>query len=62
MPMAQRLREGSGALLLISALGVLLYAISRLRERDYLSCIILVLTGLSLLRAAVELLQPSVGE
>jgi len=33
-----------------------------LRERDYLACVILTLTGLSLMRAGVELLRPSVGE
>jgi hypothetical protein len=55
-------REGSGALLLLCALGVLFYAVVQLRARDYLACMILVLTGLSLLRAAVELLQPSLGE
>ncbi|MBN1652553.1 MAG: hypothetical protein JXA30_02135 [Deltaproteobacteria bacterium] len=55
-------REGLGVLLLLSSLATLFYAVSLLRLRDYLACIILVLTGLSLLRAAVELLRPSIGE
>jgi hypothetical protein len=60
--MGQRLREGSGVLLLLCALAVLFYSVVRLRGSDYLACMILVLTGLSLMRAAVELLQPSIGE
>lgn len=49
-------------LLLIAALAVLFQAVTLLRARDYLACIILVLTGLSLMRAGVELLRPSTGE
>jgi hypothetical protein len=56
------LRDGSGVVLVLSALGVLFYAVVELRERDYLACVILTLTGLSLMRAGVELLRPSVGE
>ena len=55
------LREGSGALLVIAALSVLFYGVTLLRGRDYLGCIILVPTGLALMRAGVELLRPSVG-
>jgi hypothetical protein len=60
--MGQRLRESSGVLLLVGALAILFYAVVQLRGSDYLACMILVLTGLSLMRAAVELLQPSIGE
>ena len=60
--MGRGLREGSGTLLLIAALALLFQAVSLLRARDYLACIILVLTGLSLMRAGVELLRPSTGE
>lgn len=60
--MGRNLREGSGALLLVSALGVLYHGVAQLAARDYLACGVLVLTGLSLVRASVELLRPSVGE
>ncbi len=56
------LREGSGVLLLLVALGVLFVAVTELRGRDYLACIILVLTGISLMRAGVELLKPSMSD
>jgi len=60
--MGRGLREGSGALLLLAALSTLGYGVTSLRARDYLACVILVLTGLSLMRAAVELLRTSVGD
>jgi hypothetical protein len=60
--MGRGLREGSGTLLVIGALAALFYGVLLLRNRDYLACIILVLTGLSLMRAGVELLRPSIGE
>ena len=56
------LREGSGFALLVLALAVLFNAVSELRGRDYLACIILVFTGIWLLRAGVELLRPSVRD
>ena len=48
--------------MLLIALAVLYYGVAELRARDYLACIVLVLTGLSLMRASVELLRPSVGD
>jgi hypothetical protein len=60
--MAGWLRELIGALLVCTALGVLFYGVTELRARDYLACIILVLTGLSLMRAGIELLKPTLGE
>jgi hypothetical protein len=54
----ERLRLGSGIAISAFALGVLFYAVTLLRGRDYLGCVILVLTGLSLLRAGTELLRP----
>jgi hypothetical protein len=60
--MGRGLREGSGTLLVVGALAALFYGVSMLRGRDYLACVILVSTGLSLMRAGVELLRPSVGE
>ena len=56
------LRDGSGVLLVLAALAVLVLAVTDLRGHDYLAAILLVVTGLSLLRAGVELLRPSVGE
>lgn len=60
--MSRLLREGSGFGLLALALAVLFNAVSELRGRDYLACIILVFTGIWLLRAGVELLRPSVRD
>lgn len=60
--MGKRLREGSGALVVCCALATLFYGVTVLRARDYLGCVILILTGLSLMRAGVELLRPSVSE
>jgi len=54
-------RYGAGIAVLASALGVLFYGVMSLRARDYLACIILVLTGLSLMRAGIELLRPTVN-
>jgi hypothetical protein len=59
---ARTLRDGSGALLVLTSLGVLFYAVLELRAHDYVAAILLVVTGLSLLRAGVELLRPTVGE
>ena len=57
----ERLRLGSAVALCAFALCVLFYAVTLLRARDYLGCVILVLTGLSLLRAGTELLRPCRG-
>ncbi|MFW6050015.1 MAG: hypothetical protein ACODAU_02505 [Myxococcota bacterium] len=60
--MRRVLRDGTGSLLVLVSLGVLFHAIRELRLHDYVSAIVLVVTGLSLLGAGVELLRPSVGE
>jgi hypothetical protein len=60
--LSRLLREGSGFALLTLALAVLFGAVTELRGRDYLACIILVFTGIWLLRAGVELLRPSVRD
>lgn len=52
------MREGFGVLLVVLSLGVLFRAVAILHERDYLGCVILVMTGLSLLRAGAELMRP----
>jgi hypothetical protein len=49
-------------LLVTFALGILFYGVVRLRERDYLGCIVLTFTGLSLVRAGVDVLRSSAGE
>lgn len=56
------LRESSGALLVLASIAVLFYAVRELRGHDYVSAIVLVVTGLSLLGAGVDLLRPSIGE
>jgi hypothetical protein len=55
-------RDGSGVLLVLGALASLFYGVMQLRQRDYLACAILTVSGLSLMRAGVELLRASVGE
>jgi hypothetical protein len=60
--MGRTLRAGSGTVLLGGALAVLFHGVRLLHARDYLACIILVFTGISLMRAGVELLRPSIGE
>jgi hypothetical protein len=60
--MGRGLREGSGALLVLGGLAVLFQAVMLLRARDYLASIILVSTGMPLMRAGVELLRPSIGD
>lgn len=60
--MGRALRDGTGLLLVIVALGALFAGVVQLRERDYLASMLLLLTGLAVLRAGVELLRPTVGE
>ncbi|MFW5924897.1 MAG: hypothetical protein ACOCV4_01960 [Myxococcota bacterium] len=60
--MGRILRDGTGAVLALCALGVLFYGITELRAHDYVSAIVLVVTGLSLLGAGVDLLRSSIGE
>ena len=60
--MANALREVTGVALVLIALGTLFAGVTELRAHDYLACMILTFTGLSLMRAGTELLRPSVGE
>ncbi len=55
-------REGMGATMLVSAMAVLAYAIMRLTEHDYVGAVVLVVVGISVLGASVELLRPWAGE
>jgi hypothetical protein len=43
-------------------MAVLFWAVVQLRSHDYVAAALLVLTGLSVLRAGVELLRPTLGE
>lgn len=54
----ERVRYGAAIAITAAALALLFYAMTILRTRDYLGCIILVLAGLSMMRAGVELLRP----
>ncbi|MGF1468787.1 MAG: hypothetical protein ACFCGT_21885 [Sandaracinaceae bacterium] len=60
--MARAFREGAGVLLVAVAMGGLFYGVVELRGHDYLAAALLLLAGLSVLRAGVELLRPTVGE
>ncbi len=60
--MGRALRDGSGLLAVACGLGALGYGVVILREHDYLSAILVLVTGLAVLRAGVELLRPTVGE
>ncbi|MBX3249635.1 MAG: hypothetical protein KF901_20835 [Myxococcales bacterium] len=56
------LREGAGVLLVVAALVALFVAVLQLRGHDYVATMVLVVIGLALLGAGVELLRPSTGE
>jgi hypothetical protein len=60
--MAKHLREGAGALLILTAMAVLGIAVRHLGDQEYVGAVLLVSTGLALVRAGVELLRPSMGE
>jgi hypothetical protein len=60
--MGRAVRDGSGLVLVIVALAALFWGVVELGGHDYLSAMLLLLTGLAVLRAGVELLRPTVGE
>ena len=60
--MGRAVRDGSGALLVGAAIAVLFWGVLQLRAHDYVAAVLLVITGLSVLRAGVELLRPTLGE
>lgn len=60
--MSRYLREACGALLLASALGSIGLGIQHLREQEFVGAVLLAAIGLSLARAGVDLLRPSMGE
>ncbi|MDW8361916.1 MAG: hypothetical protein RMK74_05920 [Myxococcales bacterium] len=61
--MASRaVREISGVAVLLVGLGALGAAVWNVRVRDWVAAILLMVVGLSLVRAASEMLRPSIGE
>lgn len=60
--MANRLREALGAVLIVCALAALWMGLSHLRQQEFVATVLLITTGLSILRAGVELLRPGLGE
>lgn len=56
------MREGVGLTLVVAALLVLGLGIRHLRDQEYVGAVLLVTTGLALIRSGVELLRPSMGE
>lgn len=61
-PASRAMRDGSGVVLVAAALASLGWSVSTLLERDYLGAMLLSTVGLAVLRAAVSLLRPSMGE
>lgn len=60
--MSRYLREGCAALLLVSALVLIGLGVQHLRDQEFVGAVLLALTGLTLVRAGVDLLRPSMGE
>ena len=60
--MSRILRDASGLVLLLAALAGLFFGVLQLRDHDYLAAALMLLSGLAVLRAGVELLRPTVGE
>jgi hypothetical protein len=60
--MGRAVRDGSGLVLIIVALAALFWGVVELGDHDYLAAMLLLLTGLAVLRAGVELLRATVGE
>jgi hypothetical protein len=58
----KHLREGAGALLILSALFVLGTGIRHLRDQEFVGALLLISVSLALVRSGVELLRPSMGE
>ena len=56
------LKDGAGYALLVIALAVLLLGVNAVRGHDYVAAILILGTGLAVLRASVTMLRPSVGE
>lgn len=61
-PTSRVLRDTSGLVLVTLAVTTICLAIWTLLDRDYLAAMLLSTVGLGVLRAAVSLLRPSIGE
>lgn len=55
-------RDICGALLVLGALAGLFEGLMRLRAHDYVAAFIIMMAGLGVMGAGVELLRPTVGE
>ena len=60
--MGRIVRDASGLGLVLAALAALFFGVSQLRAHDYLAAALMLLTGVAVLRAGVELLRPTIGE
>ncbi len=56
------MREVAGFTLLVAALGVLFRGVVTFGRHDYVASLALVIVGLALLGAGMELLRPGLGE
>jgi hypothetical protein len=55
-------KDGVGYGLLVVALTALLLGVDSVRGHDYVAAVLILGTGLAVLRAAVTMLRPSIGE
>lgn len=51
-----------GLVLVLGALVLMGFGVRHLRDQEYVGAVLLVTTGLALVRSGVELLRPSMGE
>lgn len=56
------LKDGAGYVLLVLALAALFVGVSAAAGHDYVAAVLILGTGLAVLRASVTLLRPSIGE
>lgn len=56
------LKDGAGYLLLVVALTVLVLGVNAVRGHDYVAALLILGTGIAVLRASVTLLRTSIGE
>lgn len=56
------LKDGAGYVLLLAAFSVLVLGVNAVRGHDYVAAVLILGTGLAILRASVTLLRPSIGE
>ncbi|MEO0324016.1 MAG: hypothetical protein AAF447_13735 [Myxococcota bacterium] len=60
--MGDRLRDGFGGALLLGAFAALFAGVRALRGHDYVAALLLVIVGIALVGAGVELLRVRAGE